>query len=134
MWTWIWFIAFVGALGKYFLLYKKLLNNDKKMEKHNKITQLTILAALASCGDEVKSGDAVNSYIANLEILLKREDFLDLINSLLRSRNMSTISTVSDMKDEQAVASIIALRNSIAENLVQTWNYLDDPGDRKPLY
>ena len=47
---------------------------------------------------------------------------------------MSTISTVSDMKDEQAVASIIALRNSIAENLVQTWNYLDDPGDRKPLY
>ena len=134
MWTWIWFIAFVGALGKYFLLYKKLLNNDKKIEKHNKITQLTILAALASCGDEVKSGDVVNSYIANLEILLKREDFLDLINSLLRSRNMSTISTVSDMKDEQAVASIIALRNSIAENLVQTWNYLDDPGDRKPLY
>ena len=59
---------------------------------------------------------------------------MDLINSLLRSRNMSTISTVSDMKDEQAVASIIALRNSIAEDLVQTWNYLDDPGDRKPLY
>lgn len=134
MWAWIWFIAFVGALGKYCLLYKKLLDNDKKIEKHNKITQLTILAALASCGDEVKSGDVANSYIANLEILLKQEDFLDLINSLLRLRNMSTISTVSDMKDEQAVASIIALRNSIAENLVQTWSYLDDPGDRKPLY
>ena len=107
---------------------------DKNIEKHNKITQLTIWAALASCGDEVKSNDVANAYIANLEVLLKQEDFLDVINSLLRSRNIPTINQIDDINDEKVLASIINLRNSIAESIVQVWSYLDNPEEQESLY
>ena len=134
MWTWIWFVAFVVVSSMYYKLYKKILDNDKNIEKHNKITQLTIWAALASCGDEVKSNDVANAYIANLEVLLKQEDFLDVINSLLRSRNIPTINQIDDINDEKVFASIINLRNSIAESIVQVWSYLDNPEEQESLY
>ncbi len=134
MWTWIWFVAFVVVSSMYYKLYKKILDNDKNIEKHNKITQLTIWAALASCGDEVKSNDVANAYIANLEVLLKQEDFLDVINSLLRSRNIPTINQIDDINDEKVLASIINLRNSIAESIVQVWSYLDNPEEQESLY
>lgn len=134
MWTWIWFVAFVVVSSMYYKLYKKILDNDKNIEKHNKITQLTIWAALASCGDEVKSNDVANAYIANLEVLLKQEDFLDVINSLLRSRNIPTINQTDDINDEKVLASIINLRNSIAESIVQVWSYLDNPEEQESLY
>ena len=134
MWTWIWFVAFVVVSSMYYKLYKKILDNDKNIEKHNKITQLTIWAALASCGDDVKSNDVANAYIANLEVLLKQEDFLDVINSLLRSRNIPTINQIDDINDEKVLASIINLRNSIAESIVQVWSYLDNPEEQESLY
>ena len=134
MWTWIWFVAFVVVSSMYHKLYKKVLDNDKNIEKHNKITQLTIWAALASCGDEVKSDYVANTYITNLEILLKQEDFLDVINSLLRARNIPTINQTDDINDEKVLASIITLRNSIEESIVQIWSYLDNPEKQEPLY
>ncbi len=134
MWTWIWFVAFVVVSSMYHKLYKKVLDNDKNIEKHNKITQLTIYAALASCGDEVKSDDVANAYIANLEILLKQEDFLDVINSLLRARNIPTVNQIDNINDEKVLASIITLRNSIEESIVQIWSYLDNPEEQEPLY
>lgn len=134
MWTWIWFVAFIFALAMYYKLYKKMLDNNKKIERHNKINQLTIYAALASCGDEVKSSDIANTYIANLETLLKQEDFIDVINTLLRSRNIPTISQAYDISDEKVITSIVALRNSIEESIVQIWGYLDNPEKREPLY
>ena len=72
--------------------------------------------------------------ITNLEILLKQEDFLDVINSLLRARNIPTINQTDDINDERVLASIITLRNSIEESIVQIWSYLDNPEEQKPLY
>lgn len=72
--------------------------------------------------------------ITNLEILLKQEDFLDVINSLLRARNIPTINQTDDINDEKVLASIITLRNSIEESIVQIWSYLDNPEEQKPLY
>lgn len=134
MWTWVWFVAFVVVSSMYYKLYKKVLDNDKNIEKHNKITQLTIYAALVSCGDEVKSDDVANAYITNLEILLKQEDFLDVINSLLRARDIPAINQIDNINDEKVLASIITLRNSIEKGIVQIWSYLDNPEEQEPLY
>ena len=66
--------------------------------------------------------------------MLKQEDFLDVINSLLRARNIPTINQTDDINDEKVLASIITLRNSIEESIVQIWSYLDNPEEQEPLY
>lgn len=59
---------------------------------------------------------------------------MDVINSLLRARNIPTINQTDDINDEKVLASIITLRNSIEESIVQIWSYLDNPEEQKPLY
>lgn len=66
--------------------------------------------------------------------MLKQEDFLDVINSLLRARNIPTINQTDDINDEKVLDSIITLRNSIEESIVQIWSYLDNPEEQEPLY
>ncbi len=59
---------------------------------------------------------------------------MDVINSLLRARNIPTINQTDDINDEKVLDSIITLRNSIEESIVQIWSYLDNPEEQEPLY
>lgn len=131
MWTWIWFMAFIITVVSYITLYRRVLGDDERKKKHNKITQLTIFAALASCGEDVKSGDIAASYLTNLEVLLKEEDFIPLVNTLLEARGIPAIRR--DVSSEEELASVVALRDSISLEVLQIWDYLDNP-DKQEAY